>query len=48
MVAMLPDSSSDLWRLCHNLARFCAIMLALLPYLVIARTEPISFIMGRN
>jgi hypothetical protein len=43
MVALLPDSSSDLWRLCHNLARFWAIMQALLPYLVIARTEPVSF-----
>jgi len=27
MVAMLPDSSSHLWRLCHNLARFMDIML---------------------
>jgi hypothetical protein len=34
MVAMLPDSSSYLWRLCHNLGRSLGQKLVELPHLV--------------
>jgi hypothetical protein len=36
MVAMLPDSSLDLWRLCHNLGASLGGKLARLPHLVTA------------
>lgn len=48
MVAMLPDSSQDLWRLCHNFGRVRWIVPALLPHLVIDKTSIVSPNIGLN
>jgi len=44
MVAVLPDSSLDLWRLCHNLGGSLGQKLAELQHLVTVQETEISFI----
>lgn len=35
MVVILPDSTRDLWRLCHNLARLLGVSWPSIPHLVV-------------
>ena len=48
MVAVLPDSSPDLWRLCHNLGLLSGSKPSELPYLVVVKSSLFSFFIGLN